>query len=185
MAPAEGTSPATGIAAWQATLGYIHAHHAPDAMLEIRVAMRQNGLRWAAVVRWGEIAECVSDCLTLPDSLHQLWDVVDAHHIIFEEPSHGWRAPAGYEPHNWLDLPTLDILHRFLWTARSAFREDWQLYIFYRVADVPHTRVRVRLLADQHRLVVGASGPTIMQAMRHLFRNAADSFALYSVSNEL
>lgn len=158
--------------AWQATIGYINMHHSPNAMLKLQVYPTQGGLRWNATVSWAQHQEQVIGQPTLPDTLRELWRVVDQNHQIFLTEEDAIRRPANYDDMDWLDVPTQDILHRLIWTTQSAFPDDWTLILVYQPVDNPDLRVQGRLLARDNGVQVGGRGGSLQATCHELYRNA-------------
>lgn len=172
--------PATGLQAWQATLGYMSMFHSPDALLNIAAQPHNDGLHWSATVTWGYRAEGVRDQPTLADALRTLWHIIDRHHNVFLAAEDSTRAPANYDDQEWLDIDTREILHRLILTTQTVFEADWRLIIFYRPLDTPQRRVQMRLLAQANSVIVGGRGPSQMDATHAIFRHAAPVFAAHS-----
>jgi hypothetical protein len=165
--------PPNGFAAWQATLGYIRKHHSPDALLKLHMVPTEAGARWSASVSWGGAGEQVERMPTFAAALQALWREVDNHHEVFLSAAEAFRQPGGYQEHDWLDLPTQDILHRLMWTTRGVFLLDWALVIVYQPIADPLMRVQMRLLAQENTVQVGGRGSTLLDAARDLYRHAA------------
>ncbi|GAB4509956.1 MAG: hypothetical protein OHK0046_05860 [Anaerolineae bacterium] len=167
--------PSDAFTAWQATLGYISTHHSPDAVLELQVYPSDTGeVQWGAAVSWGVHLERVRGADSIGRALDRLWAEVVRFHEIFLEPADAVRSPAGYT--DYLDVNTQDILHRLIWTANRAFVQDWSMVIVYQPTEMPEMRVQIRLLAMQRTLQIGGRGPSLIDAARKTFRNAAPAF---------
>lgn len=172
--------PDYGFAAWQVTLGYMCANHSPDAMLKLQVQPAHDEyVHWAATVSWGKFSESVYDCRSIGEVFESLWRAVRSRHTIFLTRDDALRSPSGYDQEMWLDIQTLDVLHRLLWTTQMAFGDDWQLIIVYQPTEVPVTRVQVRLIADKNRVSIGSRGASLIEALRALFRNATPAFSAH------
>lgn len=168
-----------GLLAWQATLGYISAQHSPDSLLEVHVyPTREEETRWSANVSWGKKQEAVQDQLTLGEALNQLWQKVERNHYIFISEEDTVRRPSGYEPDEWIDGHTLDMLTRMIETTEVAFPQDWRIIMTYQPVDMPEMRVQMRLLAKGNSITIGGRGPALLDAARELYRNAAPIYAL-------
>ena len=168
--------PATGLAAWQATIGYIAAEHSPDAMLTLAAAPVAGGVGWKATASWGSMCEEVADLPTLPTALDALGRGVDRHHTLFRSLEAAARRPIGYAADQWLDADSQDILNRLIQTCQHSFRDDWRLVLLYQPVAAPDGRVQARLLARQHMIHVGGRSGSLADACRVLYRNAATSF---------
>jgi len=176
--------PETGFGAWQATLGYISTHHSPDARLILYIYPKGNQVLWAGRAAWGPVVEEYVDAPGLPIVLSKLWRRVEHFHTVFETPADMVRRPVGYIKTEWVDLPTQDILHRILWTVRLAFLEDWYMMIVYQAVENPAMRVHMRLISRSNQVVVGGRGPSLLEAGRDLFRNAAPVFTRHSTDDD-
>ena len=174
--------PENGFAAWQATLGYINRQFCPDARLVLSIYPVSHQIRYAARVMWGQVVEEVNHKSSVPDAMASLWSLVDQHHAIFASSYEAIRSPAGYDLMEWFDLNTQDVLHRLIWTAHTVFGSDWKMVLFYRTFGNPPQRVQMRLQARESQVRVGGRGPTVIDAARNLFHNAAESFALFSAT---
>jgi hypothetical protein len=168
--------PESGFAAWQMTLGHINTYLSPDVMLQLQAHPGEGedgGISWVATLSWGQNRETVAGVESLAAAFRQLWLEVDRHHVIFEDPQDAIRAPGGYEDHEWLEVSAQEILHRILWTSRIVFDRDWSLIVVYQPSDIPAMRVQMRLLARENSVYVGGRGPSLLDAARTLYRNAA------------
>lgn len=170
--------PAYGFAAWQMTLGYICTHHSPDATLylQARSAAHTEKVLWSAGVEWGSNAEHITDAESLAQAFRSLWQEVERHNMIFTRPEDAVRRPVGYDDHEWLELNTQDILHRLLWTTQMVFCRDWSLFIVYQPVEVAPMRVSARLMALDNEVIVGGRGPSLLEALRELYRSAASVY---------
>lgn len=169
--------PDNGFQAWQATLGYICQHHSPDAVLKLRLEPTEDGnAAWSASLTWGSKEEAVASRVTLADALGDLWQEVERHHDIFLSEADALRCPKGYSDLEWLDVNTQDVLHRFIWTTKSVFENDWLILIVYHPTEAPTMRVQVRLLAKSKSRWVGGRGPSLLEATRDAFRKAVPVF---------
>lgn len=173
--------PPNGLTAWQMTLGYINAHHSPDARLKLEAYPLEDRIAWAAVVSWGQSGEVARDRPSLPDALRDLWLQVARYHRIFDSEAAAARRPAGYSDTEWLDIPTQDALHRLLWVTFTAFAwADWRLVIVYQPAKTPAQRVQARLiLPTDRRARIGGRGADVVSALRDCFGNAIPIFSEY------
>lgn len=170
--------PATGMLAWQATVGHMSSYHSPDALLKIHIdpGTDNNTVRWSALVSWAMHEERALDRPTLADALRDLWLDVLRHHVIFDNPLAAAKSPEGYPDEEWLDIPTEDVLLRLIWMIRGVFGGDWALVLVYQPVENANTRVQVRLMARNATVHVGGRGPSIQDACHDLFRNAGPLF---------
>lgn len=167
-----GNRPKTGLAAWEATVGYIAAEHSPDALLTMRAHPDGEATIWAAMLEWGQKREMVDGRETLPLALRDLWRVVDQAHVIFMKNADAIRRPAGYGDLDWLDADTRDALERLTWVLRVVFKTDWTLVMIYQPTDNPAVRVEMRLVARESTVHIGGRGPSVREAATQLYRNA-------------
>lgn len=169
--------PATGLLAWQATLGYISTRHSPDAVLKLQAYSREARVYWSASVSWGGNHEDVRDHPSLAGALRALWDEVSRNHRIFDRAEDAVKSPIHYNDAEWLDLTTQEALQRLVWVTQSVFPGDWQLVLLYQPIDLPDSRMQARLLAKNNTIAVGARGSTLVDVCRNLFRNATPHFS--------
>jgi len=170
--------PDTGLLAWQATLGYISARYSLDAMLTIQVYPDTGGkLGWAAKASWGHYTEEVRDCPKLAAALRDLWTEVDRNNIIFESADAISRRPVLYDDGEWLDNETQITLDRLVQLNWTAFDTDWILVIVYQPVGIPNLRLQSRLLAKSNSVQISGCGPTMRDACRDLYRNAARNYS--------
>jgi hypothetical protein len=175
--PGSPQRPKTGLAAWEATVGYIAAEHSPDALLTLRVYPDGDENLWGAVLEWGPHREEVEALASLPEALRDLWRVVNQGHIIFKEEADAIRKPAGYGEFDWVDADTKDALERLVWVVRVVFKEDWTLVVIYQPTDNPAVRVQVRLLAREDSVHINGRGASLKEAATQLYRNATPYFS--------
>lgn len=168
--------PTNGLLAWQATIGYISTTYSLDAMLTLQAYPDSGGTAWAAKATWGQHGEEVAGEASLPDALRDLWQVVDHNHVIFESREAIIKRPANYNAHEWLDADTDAILDQLLQASSQVYGADWQLVAVYQPVESPNTRFQARLLARDNSVQIGGSGPTLCEACRSLYRNAAPYF---------
>ncbi|MBC8098467.1 MAG: hypothetical protein H7Y11_03415 [Armatimonadetes bacterium] len=176
--------PATGLLAWQATLGYISSHYSPDATLRLFTTSHNAQILWSAEVVWGGNSESVKEYPSLAGALRELWREVSTHHALFEDLEAATKAPSNYDDSDWLDLPTQETLQRLVWVTRIAFPGDWLLMAVYQPLEAPEARVQMRLLAKENTVLVGGRGASLLDAIRVLFRNAAPYYAAQSGKKE-
>lgn len=159
------------------TLGYICNHRSPDAVLKVEAYPQGEQVLWAGAVSWGRVDESVRDRATIATALSDLWLEVDRNHIIFGTPEEAIRRPSGYGDQEWLDVNTVDILQRLIWTVQTAMAHDWLLVLIYQPTEVPATRVQGRLLAQDNQMRAAGQGASLLDALRDLFRNATPLFS--------
>lgn len=169
--------PATGLLAWQATIGHISTRHSPDAMLRIQAYSREARVMWSASCSWGRKEEQVVNQPSLSHALRALWDEVQRNHLIFERAEDAVKSPQNYDDSEWLDLSTQESLQRLVWVTQSVFPGSWRLNIVYQPVETPALRFQARLMANANRVVVGGQGPSLLDACRVLFRNATPHYA--------
>jgi len=169
--------PRTGLAAWEATIGYIATEHSPDVMLTLKALPDGDGSTWQADLDWAENAEHIDGEATLPGALQALWKRVSEAHIIFTDRDDAFRAPVGYTEFDWLDPDTKDALDRLSWVTQVVFRTDWTLIIIYHPTDNRDKRVQMRLLAHDGDVHIAGRGPSIEDAATKLYRNATPYFS--------
>jgi hypothetical protein len=172
--------PATGLLAWQATLGHISTHHSPDAVLKLETFSREARVFWSASVSWGSVREAVSEQATMAAALRELWHEVSKNHSLFERLEDATKAPQFYDDTEWLDMPTQESLQRVIWVTQIAFPGQWTLITLYQPIENPQTRVQMRLLAKGDTVAVGGRGASVVDACRALFRNATPYYAAQS-----
>jgi hypothetical protein len=175
--PPQPLRPVSGLAAWQATLGYISSRYSPDAILKFHVASRENSVSWAASVSWGTKEETIGGQPSLAAALRLLWAEVSANHHIFERIEDTIKSPEHYDDTECLDLPTEESLQRLLWVTQSAYPDGWQLVVIYQPVETANLRLQARLIMGGGRILVGAQGPTLLDVCRTLFRNATPHYA--------
>lgn len=169
--------PATGLLAWQATVGYISTRHSPDAVLKLQITSREARVIWSAALSWGRKEEAVSNQPSLPSALRLLWEEVSRNHRIFDRAEDVAKSPQNYDDTEWLDLATQESLQRLIWVTQSVFPGDWKIILLYQAVDTPILRMQARLTAQNGRVVVGGQGASLLDACRALFRNATPHFA--------
>jgi hypothetical protein len=189
--PALRSRPATGLLAWQSTVGYISQNRTPNAQFSIAVIPHDRVLSWSAALSWGRHREQVIQRATLAAALHDLWSVVSQNVVIFEQKADEALSPAHYDQAEWLDIPTQEVLQRLLWMTMTVFKTRWHLLMIYQPVETTQRRFEMRLLAQSpqaasendtghYDIVVGALGPSLMDACRTLYRNAAPHFLVYT-----
>jgi hypothetical protein len=168
--------PTNGLLAWQATIGYISTTYSLDAMLTLQAYPDGAGIAWGAKASWGQRGEEVTSALSLPVALRDLWQVVDHNHVIFESREALIKRPTNYDDDEWLDADTEAILEQVLQASSRVYGDNWQLVAVYQPVESPNTRFQARLLARDNSVQIGGSGPTLCEACRSLYRNAAPYF---------
>lgn len=173
--------PPTGLLAWQATMGYISAEHSPDALLTIQAyPMAVDQIGWGALVTWAQNREAVQDQPSLASALRQLWSEVDRNHVVFNSREALLKRPVNYAEHEWLDSETVAIVWRVTQVTHTVFALDWQLVFVYQPVESVNLRFQARLLAQQNTIRTGATGPSLCDACRELYRNAAPYYVAAS-----
>ncbi len=175
--PSGWRRPKTGLAAWEATVGYISAEHSPDAQLTFRAYPSGDTQAWAAAVTWAGFKEEVTDRTTIAEALRDLWLQVEQVHAIFKTAEDAARRPADYSDLQWLEADTRDAIERLLWVSRVVFDEDWVLIVVYQPSDNPQMRVQMRLLARENTVSISGRGPSMRDACTQLYRNATPYFS--------
>lgn len=169
--------PENGLLAWLATIGYLGAEYSPDAMLTLRAAPNDaKQIIWSAVASWAQENVVVQDCPSLATALRYLWRAVEQEHQIFKTLEAATRRPSNYPQDRWIDPQTQSTLDRLIDISGSVFKQQWLLIIVYQPVDNPNLRVRARLLAQDNAIHIGGSGPSIRDACRALYRNAAPNY---------
>lgn len=176
--------PATGLLAWQATMGHISNHHSPDATLKIQTFSREARVFWSATVTWGSKSESVTDKASIAAALRDLWSEVSRNHAIFEHLEDAAKSPMNYDDTEWLDMATQESLQRLIWVTQIAFPGDWLLLTVYQAVENANSRVQMRLVAKNNTVTVGGRGTSVLDACRSLFRNATPHFSTQSGKKE-
>ncbi|MFZ4813311.1 MAG: hypothetical protein ACOYL5_02155 [Phototrophicaceae bacterium] len=169
--------PRTGLAAWEATIGYINQAYSPDALLTLNAYPHNDALRWAAMVEWGSNKEQVKDSPTLPAALRDLWERVEQGYVIFLEEDEAIRKPSGYGEFNWLDADTRENIDRLLGLVQTAFKGDWTVVFIYQSSANPQTRVQARLIARNGSVNLNGRGASLPEATSQLYRNVVPFLA--------
>jgi hypothetical protein len=168
--------PPTGLLAWEATVGYMSAHHSPDTLLKLQAYPRDKAVLWSAHVSWAQHQERVQDRTSLAEALRDLWVEVEHHHTIFQSDVDAIRSPRGYGDGDWVDAETLEILDRLTSTAQNVFPGDWTLIVVYHPVESASTRVQARLLVQNNSNYAGGRGPSVHDACHAVYRGAARLF---------
>ncbi len=172
--------PQNGLLAWQATIGYISTQYSLDAMLTLRVSPVHTSPVWAASATWGQSREEVTEKLSLPAALRDLWREVDRNHVVFESSEAIVRRPSNYADNEWLDEDTRLLLERLTQVIMSVCGDDWLLVLMYQPVESPDTRWQARLVSDREGVRAAGHGATMRDACRDLYRNAAHHFVARS-----
>lgn len=151
-------------------------YHSPDALLQIEVYPKGEGIGWTGSLSWGINHEQFRDAPTLPNVLSELWEKVDRNHHIFLLPVDALRRPHGYKDHEWIDEATADVLHRLIHTTQMVFGTDWRILMVYQATENPELRVQMRLFGANMSRHAGGRGSSLLDAARELFRHAAPVF---------
>jgi hypothetical protein len=169
--------PQNGLLAWEATIGYISSQYSLDAMLTIHAYPGgSNTVSWGAMATWGQNGEQVRDLPTLAAALRDLWKQVDQHHVIFEHREATIKRPANYNDNEWLDNDTKAILERVLQVTGTVYGNDWLLVLVYQPVESANVRFQARLIDQGNGIKTGGHGPSLRDACRDLYRNAAHHF---------
>jgi hypothetical protein len=166
--------PENGLLAWQATIGYISSEYSPDAMLTMRAyPAGDEGALWLAAATWGQESETVRDITSLPAALRDLWPAVQNNHTIFKTLEAATKSPSHYRDDQWVDFDTEQLLDRLLQVANAAFGGDWLFMLVYQPVTAPSARVQARLVAQNNSVIISGRGPSVHDACRDLYHNAA------------
>lgn len=176
--------PKWGWMAWEATVGYIHQHHSPDATLKLEIYPMEYIMGWAASLSWGEWSETVRDQQSFADSLNNLWELVEQNHDLIKSLEMAVRRPVNYGDDDWLDELTYKAFSSLVNTTDTIFHGDWQIVILYRPVETANKRVQTRLIADGSAVNRGGNGPTLRDACRQLFHNVAPIYQQYRKRDE-
>jgi len=177
--------PKWGWQAWEATVGYLGTRHNPDATLKLDIYPMQYVIGWAATLSWGEERENVSDQISLADVLRELWEKTLHNHLdLFKNPIVVARTPRGYNDDQWLAVATHEIFSRLVHTTDTVFQGDWRIIVLYRPVERPEKRVQARLLAENNSVQRAGWGPTLHDACRALFHNAAPIYSQYRLRDD-
>jgi len=170
--------PKWGWQAWEATVGYLSTQYNPDATLTLQIYPMPYVIGWTAALSWGEEREIVNDHYSLADALSILWHQVSTEHAdVFDTPIVQARAPRGYNDDQWLETATYEIFSRLVHTTDTVFQGDWRIIVLYRPVETPDKRVQARLLAEKNSVQRAGWGPTLHDACRALFHNAAPIYS--------
>lgn len=175
--------PANGLLAWQSTVGYISVEHSPDAALMLRALPKADGIRWHATISYGGTTAQVADADTLPKALRDLWIELERVHDIFKTMQDRVRQPALYADNQWIDSDTAATLASLLNVTEAVFGKQWALILVYQAVENPAQRVKARLVAKDNTVQISGSGPSLREACRDLYRNAAPGYFASSGRN--
>lgn len=176
--------PKWGWLAWEATVGYIHQKHNSDATLKLEVYPMEYIMGWSASLSWGDWQESVSDQQSFADALNSLWKKVEQNHNLLNSLEAAVRRPVSYGDDEWLDEVTYEAFSRLINTTDTIFQGDWQIIFLYRPVEKAEKRVQTRLIADNSVVNRGGNGPTLRDACRQLFHNAAPIYQQYRNKEE-
>jgi hypothetical protein len=168
--------PANGLLAWQATVGYISAEYNTDTTLTLKATPGDEATKWHAAISWGDIQAQVADADTLPIALRDLWLELDKTTTVFKTPQDAVRQPALYQEQQWIDGDTARALESLIEVTGGVFQHDWLLMVIYRAVESPAQRVKMRLIAKDSSVQIGGQGPSLREACRDLYRNAAPGY---------
>ena len=169
--------PVDGWTAWQMTLGYISQHHSPDVTLSIQAQpVAADRLAWSAELMWGRHIESVVEEESPGAALACLWQTVACYHDVFLTPDDAWRAPVDYGESEWVDPSITEGVRRVLAMMGKISGQNWRLILVYQPAEMPAQRVQARLIAGDGVRCAGGFGPTLLQAIRELFRSFVPVF---------
>jgi len=166
--------------AWEATVGYIYEEYSSDATLTLEMYAASGIVMWAGELSYADVRIEVRERLGVALVLGDLWQAVSDRVPLFRTPEAATRAPAGYADDQWLDPLTLDALTRLVGVTSAVFREDWRLFVYYRLAPVPQNRVQARLIAKHGAVSRAGRGATLRDGCRNLFHNATPDFRRYT-----
>lgn len=173
--------PKYGWLAWESTVGYIALQHAPDALLQIEIYPLKEVISWSASLTWGQNQEAVAERVSFGAVLSDLWREIETNHpLLLQTPEARARRPVQYDEDSWLDDATFAVFSRLVGVTETAFRGDWRIIIMYQPVENPNARVQARLLANQGEVQIGGRGPSLREACRMVFRNAAVSYKAYA-----
>lgn len=168
--------PANGLLAWQATVGFINLAHGQDVMLTLRALPKGSQIVWQGSIAWDQVTAQVDETESLAVCLRDLWPVLERAYAVFPTALDAVRAPVNYADHEWIDGDTLATLERLIEITQLVFHADWSLVIVYQPVDNPAQRVKMRLIARDSSVTVGGQGPSLREACRDLYRNAAPEY---------
>ncbi len=168
--------PETGLLAWLATIGYISAVFSPDATLSMMAIPNGADVRWRVGVQFGHTRAAVEDMPTLAAALRDLWPALEAEFHVYQSGYEDTRKPVNYADDRWLDDDTQRTLDLLLEITHTVFKGDWALVILYQAVETPAERVKMRLIAHATSIQVGGQGPSLREACRDLYRNAAPEY---------
>jgi hypothetical protein len=175
--PDPANRPRTGLAAWEATIGYMASVHSPDVLLTVKAQPGKTDSVWSAGLEWADYAERVDQQPSFHVALRELWLAIEQAHVIFKTEQDALRKPTGYNEFDWVDADTKDALDNLAWVTQVVFQTDWTMIIIYHPTDNPTNRAQVRLVARDGDLHIGGRGASIEEAARKLYRNATPYFS--------
>jgi hypothetical protein len=172
--------PPTGLAAWQATIGYISDVYHPDAALVLRAYSHQNTILWTAEALWSmaEQGANVVDCASAPQALADLWLRLEQRYpkLLQTLEAHS-RKPKDYADHQWMEPPIDAAFERLMTVTAQVFHDEWLLSVYYQPIQTADTRVHAELRVDAHRVQIAGQGADYESALRDLYRRAAKDYA--------
>ncbi|MCC6612609.1 MAG: hypothetical protein IT320_03965 [Anaerolineae bacterium] len=170
--------PENGLLAWQATVGFISMIYSPDATLTVKVQPEGDKRVWQASIEFGGRQEQVLARASLAEALRDLWLQLEANFTVFPNPADAVRRPANFADDKWLDADTARTLDALIDLTQTVFAQDWRMMIVYQAVDTPSQRVKMRLFAHNNAVAIGGQGPSLREACRNLYRNAAPQYFL-------
>jgi len=170
--------PENGLLAWQATVGFISMIYSPDATLTIKVQPENGKRMWQASIEFGGRHQSVTERASMAEALRDLWLKLEANFTVFPSPVDEVRKPANFADDKWLDADTARTLDALIDLTQNVFDQDWRLMIVYQAVETPSQRVKMRLFARDNAVVIGGQGPSLREACRSLYRNAAPQYFL-------
>ncbi|MBE0690451.1 MAG: hypothetical protein IH587_10070 [Anaerolineae bacterium] len=170
--------PENGLLAWQATIGFISTIYSSDATLTVKIKPAEGKRMWQASIVFGGRHEDVTDRASLAEALRDLWLKLEANFNVFPSPAEEVRKPANYADDKWLDVDTARTLDALIDLTQTVFDQDWRMMMVYQAVNTPAQRVKMRLSARDNTVAIGGQGPSLREACRSLYRNAAPQYFL-------
>ncbi|MCA0453509.1 MAG: hypothetical protein LCI00_06010 [Chloroflexi bacterium] len=165
--------PANGLLAWEATIGYLRLQYRLDASLTLRAVANGDAIQWNAYAVWGQNTEQVTDKLSMPAALRELWALIDRKHVIFESREAMLRRPSNYGDDEWLDGVTRTVFNQMIELFQIACAPTWALTIIYEPVEIADVRFQTRLTSDRDSMDMLGQGATLQAACRDLLRVTA------------
>jgi hypothetical protein len=166
----------TGLLAWQATVGFISQVYSQDVALMLHAYPVDGDVRWRAGIAWGQVQAQIDAAVTLAAALRDLWPALERVFTVFDNPLDAVRAPTGYADNAWVDADSARTLAALTELSQAVFPGDWALVIVYQAVENPGQRVKLRLLARNQSVQVSGQGPSVREACRDVYRNAAPEY---------